>query len=71
MSRRAIDSGSKALGVYSELPYTVDAIALGGDTSPVVFRYAGQQWQTGDGSHQQSVGRYDGGKREMGMGFGC
>lgn len=72
----AIDGNTKSLSVTSALPYTVDIIASGDDNSPVVFKYADQTWQSGDGTHQSDLGNgpdngFENGNREGDMGFTC
>ncbi|CAO2654522.1 Nn.00g112550.m01.CDS01 [Neocucurbitaria sp. VM-36] len=71
-----IDANSKTLSVTSHLPYTVEVEAKGGDADPVVFKYGGQTWQSGDGTHQNTLGNgpengYEYGDREGDMGFTC
>lgn len=58
------------LDVYSQLPYVFEATVGGVDSDPIVFDYAGQHWDSNDGS-RCSVGRYDSGNRDMDCEFSC
>ena len=77
VSKAPIDPTTKSLAVDSNLPYTVDITASGGDDDPVQFAYAGQTWDSNDRTnHQSNMGTtpddgYENGKREGDMGFTC
>lgn len=76
VQRAAIGAGSKTLSITSHLPWTVEVEAKGGDPDPVTFKYGGQTWKSGDGSHQNTLGNgprwgYEYGNREGDMGFTC
>ena len=71
-----IDPKTKTLSVTSHLPLTIEIEAKGGDFDPVVFKYGAQTWQSGDGTHQSTLGNgpehgYESGDREGDMGFTC
>lgn len=77
VSEASIDPKMKSLVVDSNLPYTVDITASGGDDDPVQFVYAGQSWDSNDRMNYRSdmgtglENGYENGKREGGMGFTC
>ena len=66
--RLAIPNG-QTRSLASQLPYTLDISAGGGDWDPIGFAYAGQHWNTGSG--QCSLGGYDSGSRQADCGFNC
>lgn len=64
-----IPDGSTANIGAPTLPYLLLVTSGHVDSDPIYFAYAGQQWSSNSG--QCSVGKYDGGDREMDCGFNC
>ena len=78
--RRLIGSATKQSAaetleiVDSVLPYDLFAATGNTDKSPLSFWYSNQYWDSnnsGNGSHQCSVGQYDHGSRQMDCSFAC
>jgi len=61
--------GGPTASVTSKLPLTLEIRTGGVDADPVMFAYGADSWSSGDA--RCSVGKYDGGKREMDCGFSC